>query len=269
MMIKGMTVHLGAVLTLLCAVPVLADSDLRDICPTRPGLATPPCIVDSGHVLVELSGVDWTIDQQGSAREETALIGDLIVRLGVDRMSEIEIGFTPFGPMRRRDDQLVERTSGPGDVTLALKRSLQNPDGSGVSIAVQPYAIVPTGGKTIGAGDWGVGFLIPMSFALSDKVHIMLTPEIDGAVDEDREGRHLAYGTIGGVEIELTTSISTVIELSMMHDDDPDGAETEALAALSFAWQPADDWQLDIGGAVGLNQESPNTELYFGVSRRF
>ena len=43
-----------AVAALLAATPALADDQLRELCSERPGLNTPPCIVDKGHLQVEV-----------------------------------------------------------------------------------------------------------------------------------------------------------------------------------------------------------------------
>lgn len=258
----------GALLILL-APPVMAESDPRDLCPARPGLATPPCIVDSGHVMVELSHMDWTMDRQDQVRTDTLLSGDVLLRLGVNRLSEVQIGITPFGFVRSRDHGQVHRASGVGDIIVAVKRSVTHPDGSGLSIAVQPFATLPTGSAAIGAGDWSAGVIVPVSVPLSDKVQFALSPELDDVVDGDGKGRHLAFGGVMGLGIALGPAISTAIELSIMHDDDPDGAQRQSLAGLSFAWQPSDNWQLDVGSAIGLNRYSPDAEIYLGVARRF
>lgn len=94
-------------------------------------------------------------------------------------------------------------------------------------------------------------------------------PEIDAAVDEDRSGRHVAYGSVAGLGFDLSDSLSGTIEASLMRDDDPAGHATEALAGLSFGWQPRDDMQFDIGVNAGLNGDSPDGEVYFGLVRRF
>lgn len=134
---------------------------------------------------------------------------------------------------------------------------------------MQPFATLPLGGDAIGAGDWGAGLLVPVSAALGGGVQFELTPRIDAAVDEDRSGRHLAFGSVVGVEVEMTDTVSATIEGSALRDDDPAGRRTETLAAAALAWQPGEDVQFDAGGAVGLNPDSPDFQLYLGVSRRF
>jgi hypothetical protein len=63
--------------------------------------------------------------------------------------------------------------------------------------------------------------------------------------------------------------VSGTLELQAVRDDDPAGHATEALAGLSFAWQPKSNLQLDMGAVAGLNHASPDVELYLGIARRF
>lgn len=153
-------------------------------------------------------------------------------------------------------------------MALAMRFNLRNPDGRGVSFALMPYATLPTGGDAIGAGDWSAGVRIPMSFDLGG-VALALTPQIKGAVDEDRHGRHLNYGGVAGLGIDLSENVSTTAELSLHRDLDPAGHGTEALGGLSLAWKANADTQWDAGINMGLNSNSPGVELYAGVVRRF
>jgi hypothetical protein len=261
---------LFAASTLAISAPALAQ-DLRDFCPDRPGLDTPPCTVDPGHTIVEVGAVDWTLDKDSEARTDTITAGDLLIRYGVADHAEVRFGWTVFGTQRTRDraSGAVSRESGTGDVELGLRRNLSNPDGSGFSVALMPFATLPTGGHAIGAGDWGAGLVAPLSYDLGHGVKATLTPEIEAAVDEDRHGRHLAYGSVAGVGIDLSKSVTGTLEVEALRDQDPAGHATEAMASASIAWQPTDDLQFDAGVVAGLNNDSPDAELYLGVARRF
>jgi hypothetical protein len=132
-----------------------------------------------------------------------------------------------------------------------------------------PYATLPTGGAAIGAGDWAAGLLIPVSYDLGKGLALQLAPEIDAAADEDGNGRHLAWGSVVGLGIDLSDTLNAALEASLMRDRDPSGHSTQALAGLSLGWQPSEDLQLDIGVNLGLNAHSPDGEAYVGVTRRF
>ena len=252
------------------AAPAAAE-DLRDFCGDRPGIGTPPCTVDKGHVLVEVGLADWTLVRQADSRIDTILGGDFDVRIGLTDSTEARVGWTPYGHVRTRDRLTgrVDRRSGIGDVTIGIKQNVMQPDGDGFSVALLPYATLPVGREPIGAGDWGGGLIVPVSYELTKGVKLALTPEVDAAVDEDGDGRHLAYGSVVGLSGELTDNVTVTGELEELRDRDPSGHETQELAGLSIAWQPQKQTQLDLGSNIGLNHASPDLELYFGVSRKF
>ncbi len=247
------------------------DRPSRDLCPTRPGLGTAPCIVDPGYFFVELGLVDWSLVDTSQDRTDTILTGDVLVRYGLTDASELQFGWESFGHVRRRDrsSSTVERSSGIGDATVGFKYGLRNPDGRGMSVAIQAFATLPIGGQAIGSGDWAAGVLLPTSWDLTDNLQLQITPELDANVDEDRNGRHLTLGAVAGLGIKVSDAMSLTIEGSLFRDRDPSGHITEALAALSLAWQSGEDTQFDIGTNVGLNGDSPDLQLYLGVSRRF
>ena len=255
---------------LTCAAPALGQEDRRDLCPDRPGLGTPACTVDAGAVVLEVGIADWTLDRNSASRTDAFAFGDALLRAGLTPSLEVQVGWTMLGHMRERDRASgdVARRTRTGDVTLALRQNLKNPDGSGTSIALMPYATLPVGGEGVGAGDWGAGLIVPVSFELG-AVSLGFTPHVDAAVDGDGDGRHLAYGSVVGLGFGVSDDISMAAEVSLTRDRDPGGRSTEALAGLSAGWQPDADSQWDIGANVGLNRDSPDVELYFGFARRF
>lgn len=256
---------------LMPGVAFAQTDELRDLCADRPGLGTPACTVDKGRVVVELGLGDWTREQDTASRTDMIQTGDMLVRLGLAEHLEVQVGWTAYGHVRTRDrlSGAIEKEDGVGDVRVALRRNLSNPDGAGFSVALMPYASVPTGGSAIGDGDWGAGLLLPVSFDIGHGLSLEWVPEIDAAVDEDRSGRHVAYGSVAGLGFDLSDSLSGTVEASLIRDDDPSGHVTEALAGLSFGWQPSADMQFDIGVNAGLNADSPDGEVYFGLVRRF
>lgn len=252
------------------AMPALADEARRDLCPDRPGLGTPACTVEPGTVLFEIGLADWTLDRTADSRSDSWTFGDALVRAGLTPSLEVQLGWTMLGHVRERDRAtgLVNSATRIGDVTVALRQNLASPDGSGFSVAVMPYATLPLGGESVGAGDWGAGLIVPVSFELG-AVSLGFTPHLDAAVDSDGDGRHMAYGSVAGLGFNLSDDVSMAAEVSLARDRDPGGRTTEALAGLSVGWQPDADSQWDAGANVGLNRDSPDVELYFGFVRRF
>lgn len=256
---------------LLAAMPAAAQQavPLRELCTERPGLGTPACTVDGGHLQVELGLGDWTLDRSGGGRTDTVLAGDAELRLGVGETTEVRLEWVAFGHLRERDGAAVQRTGGIGDVTLGLKQNLHDPDGDGLSLALLPFATLPAGRHGIGAGTWGAGLLAPVTYDLTKSIQLELTPEVDAAPDEDGHGRHLAYSNVFGLLAKLTDKAQLSAEIQPLRDRDPDGHATQLLGGLSLAYLPHDRLQLDAGAVAGLNRHSPDVELFFGVSEKF
>jgi len=256
----------GAVM-LVTGNPALA----HDLCPDRPGIGTPACTMESGQMQIELGLGQWTREKDAETRTDGVEVSQALLRIGLDPALEAQVAWSAFGHVRERDRATgaVTKDSGTGDVTLALRRNLRNPDGSGLSMALMPYVSLPVGGSAIGAGDWGAGMLLPATLEVGDGFSLEFTGEVDAAVDEDRNGRHLAYGGVLGVGFTLGENVSGVVEASLTRDEDPADHATEALSGLALLWQPSDDMQFDIGLNIGLNRDSADSTLYLGVVRRF
>ncbi len=252
------------------SAPAFAGEDRREFCPDRPGLGTPACTVEPGTLMLEVGLADWTLDRTADTRTDAWTFGDALLRAGLTPSLEVQLGWTMLGHVRERDRATgdANRRTRTGDVTIALRQNLSNPDGSGVSLALMPYAMLPVGGVGVGAGDWSAGLIVPASFDLG-ALSLGLTPHVDAAVDSDGDGRHLAYGSVVGLGFNLSNDISMAAEISLTRDRDPGGHSTEALAGLSAGWQPDDDSQWDVGANVGLNRDSPDVEVYLGFARQF
>ena len=251
--------------TIISLAPLLLSSraaaraeEPRDFCPDRPGLGTPACTIDPGRFAVELGLADWTPTRAARTSSRPATCSSATASPSSSKCNSAG-----------RPMSTPAAVPGTGDLFVALRRNLHHPDGSGFSVAVMPYATLPVGSEGIGAGDWGAGVLVPISYELPHGFALGLTAEADAAVDEDGHGRHLAYSAILGLDLPISDAVGATVELSAGRDEDPSGHATQLLAGLSAGWTPNGDLQLDVGANLGLNRDSPDVELYFGVARRF
>jgi len=256
-----------SVLLLLAMLGVVPAHAGDDFCVDRPGLGTPPCVAEPGHPIIEMGLADLTRDRNADMTSDTLVLAETLMRVGVGGATEFRFGFDGFGHVVSTDRAGRRmRAAGAGDVTLGVRHNFRGTDGP---VAVQAFVTLPVGGRALGAGDWGAGVLLPVAFDLSDVWSINLTPGIDAAVDGDRSGRHLAYGSAAGVSAKIGSGFTATIDAKLIRDDDPDDASTSAQASASLAWQPHPDTQFDVGAIAGFNRDTPDVELYVGVAQRF
>ena len=216
----------------------------------------------------EVADLDRASD--GAVRTDSLLVGDLFLRLGIARTAEVFAEWTPHGTLWTRvPGRPVARTTGMGDVTVGTKINLAHPDGSGLSLAVAPFAGLPVGDRDFGAGEWNYGVQVPASYALSGTLSLQLTTEFDMAADRDGRGRHPAYSMVGGVGAAIAHGLSATVELGMGRDHDPEDTTVQTVAAASVGYMPSPRLQLDAGTVLGLGGPASDLRLYVGISRLF
>lgn len=255
-----------AALVLLLAGTAPAQAGEREFCADRPGFDTPPCTLAPGVVMVETGQAAIAHTGGGGAIDDTLTFGDLLVRVGVAQSAEIEVGLTSFVRDRQRDASGVSTTRGVGDMVVAVRRGIAGPNGP---IALHAFVTLPTGKAGVGAGDWGAGLIVPMQFDLGRRFQLVLSPEIDAAVNASGSGRHVQYGSAIGLSHPLSKAVSLTGEVAAFRNDEPTGHETLAQAAASLAWQVSTNWQLDLEGDAGLSKAAPDYQFKLGFAHRF
>ena len=261
---------LTAAALLLLVGSARAEDAPRDFCANRPGRGSPPCVLDVGRVQLEASFVDFTHDAQGASVTDTTLYGDLAARFGVTPAGEIQLAFSPYVRARRSDQGGISTFTGYSDLTLAWRQSLKSPDGSGLSVAVQPFLVAPVGKRGVGAGAWQGGVAAPVSIPLSGGFALALTPQLAVVHNSSGSGGHLDATGVFGISHALGP-FGLGAEFYVDHDADPSGHVTQKTFDISGSWTPKDakDTQFDLGLNAGLDGQAPGFEVYIGIAHRF
>lgn len=251
---------------LLVAGSALADDDDPRFCPTRPSIGGSSCTTEPGRVHVEASFLDWERDDQADQREDRIVAADLLVRVGVASKTEVQLGWTAYGQDRTRDKETgaIDTIRGTGDLRFAVRQHLAGEKGKPFSAGVEAFVTAPTGKYPVGDGTWGAGVVVPVQYNLTEKVAIAFTGEADAAANQSGAGRHFAYSGITSLRYKFSEKVSATAEFSLERDQDPEGHETHALAALSTAWRPTKVLQLDVLAVAGLNHNTPDFRLVTG-----
>lgn len=240
-------------------------------CPNRPSLGSSACITEPGRVQLEVSSIDWQRDDTPDSRDDRVSLGDFQARLGIAPATEVQIGWTPYGHDRQRDRLAggIDRTSGVGDVRLAVRQNLRHPDGKGLSFGVEPFVTLPVGRTPIGGGDWGAGAVVPVTYDVGETLILGVTGEVDAAVDEDGDGRHLQGSGIVTLDIHLTDALTADVEAQMLRDQDPSGHATRVFAAAGLTHTLHGTRAVFVEGVAGLNHDSPDVRVLGGIAAVF
>ena len=171
------TVIAGAALLLASRTFAEDAPSLRDLCPDRPGKGTPPCIVDAGHLQLEVAIVDWQAQRAADVSSNSYDLGSIELRLGLTDTLEAEAAWTAYSHFRNKEDGLVSS----GGVIIPMAVSL--PDGFSLGVSPQVDGVPNASGH-------GRHAAYVAAVGLSHPIGpISAGVELWGAIDDDPSGR--------------------------------------------------------------------------------
>ena len=245
-----------------------AAADQPPICADRPGKATSACTVPAGRWQIETGFADWSLQKSGGERDTSLMLGETTIKYGLTDASDIEVDVTPWERASSRGLGFHDSASGIGDVDLIYKRRLTATDAP-VQVVAMPLVKIPTAERSLGNGKWEGGLLLPIAYAIpKSPFSIGLTPEVDWAADADGRGHHAGMAQVASLGWQASKKLTLSAELWGQWDWDPGGTTREASADGAAAYLLSKDVQLDGGANFGLNHETPDVELYGGLSVR-
>jgi hypothetical protein len=241
-----------------------AAADEQPICADRPSKSTGACTVPVGRRQLETGLVDWTHDRSGGLGTDFTALGSSLLKYGVSGRMDVELGVTPVEILRGSG-----RATGFGDVLVRAKYHL-TPEGAPIEAALDPFVKIPTANHRLGNGRVEGGLVVPTDAQLGKTgLTLSLDPELDVLADGDGHGRHFAMVQVVNLGASLTDKLSVSGEIWGMWNWDPAGTVRQASADGAIAYDLSRDVQLDAGANFGLNRQTPDVELYTGVSVRF
>lgn len=222
-----------------------------------------------GKWQIETGLVDWTRDKSDGITDDSVVWGNTAIKYGVSENADVELWLTPLETERVHGDGVHEHHSSFGDVLVRVKYELTK-DSAPVQIALDPFVKIPTANHQLGNGKVEGGLLVPVQVPIpKTPVTLAFDPELDLLADQDGHGHHLATQQVMNLGIQVNEKFSFSTELWAQWDWDPTGTGRQVSADGSVAYLVTKDLQLDAGANFGLNRQTPDVEVYTGVSVRF
>jgi Putative MetA-pathway of phenol degradation len=244
-------------------------ADEQPICPDRPSKSTGPCTVPAGKWQIETGLVDWSRDKSDGVRTDDVAWGNTAIKYGISGKADLELWVTPLETERTHGSGLHEHHSSFGDTLVRVKYAL-TADSAPVQVALDPFVKIPSANHRLGNGKVEGGLLVPVAVPIGKSpVTLSLDPELDWLADADGSGHHGATQQVVNLGIAAADKLNLSTEIWAMWDWDPAGTGRQVSWDGSVAYLVNKDLQLDAGANFGLNQQTPDVELYTGVSVRF
>jgi Putative MetA-pathway of phenol degradation len=255
-----------ALLAALPAFSVRAD-DAPPICTDRPTKANATCTVTEGMWQLETDVGNDTHDAHPGGSTDTLYFVNPYLKYGLGSHTDIEVNWAPAIRVVTKAGGDRQTTHGSGDIYVRVKTGLYS--GDVFSASIIPFVKAPTASHAIGNDHWEGGVAAPMSAAVGAGFTLTVGPELDALADADGHGRHVAVTNLVNLAHPLTSTLSMAVEYWRQDNHDPAGHVKQESADIAFTWLASPNLQLDVGANVGVNDATPDRQVYAGVSYRW
>lgn len=243
-------------------------ADPSPICTDRPTKSNAACTVPEGKVQVEADLFSWTRIGSGAARADVLVYSNPTLKYGLGPNNDIQLNFAPLVEVRSRAGGQTVSQTGAGDLTVRFKQRLTGPEAK-IQLAVIPLVKAPTAQSGIGNGEWEGGVIVPVQVPLGG-VTLTLVPQANLIAGAMAPGdRHLEFQGVVNLAYTVAPRTTMAVEVWTSQNWDPAGTVRQYSADAAVSYLLNDALQLDIGGNFGLNQATPDVQLYAGISARF
>lgn len=238
------------------------------ICTDRPTKGTATCTVPKGMIQVESDAIFWTRSDTGGQRTDVLFYTNPTMKFGLTDSSDIQFNLAPQVEVRSRIAGQTVMQRGVGDLTVRFKQRLSDPDAR-VQIAVVPFIKVPTAERGIGNGEWEGGLVTSMQVPVGSAM-LTLVPQFALLSDSlEPEDRHIEFQGLVNLAYPLGSRTTIAAEVWTAQNWDPSGTVRQYSADAAISHLLTNNLQIDIGGNFGLNQATPDVQVYAGISARF
>jgi hypothetical protein len=248
--------------------PAAAAPAQPALCTDRPSKANATCTVPAGKVQLETDLVNWTRTDAGGVRTDFILYSNPTLKYGLTSRADIQFNIAPYEELRTHVAGATAKLGGVGDLYVRLKDRV-TADSSKVQIALIPFVKIPTARRGLGNREVEGGLAVPIAVTLPDSFTLTFGPEADLLSDANHPGRR-HFNIVNLVNLSKAVGKVTLIgELWSDWNFDPAGPVRQYSADLAIAWLALPRLQLDAGANFGLNRDTPDAQVYVGLSTRF
>lgn len=243
--------------------------DLAPICTDRPTKANSTCTVPAGAWQVEGDLANYTRNRASGLRSKTTYVVNPYVKYGLTDAMDLQLNWAPHIRATSKDSGtgIKASDSGAGDVFARLKAQVWS--GAKGSAALVPFVKAPLASRGFGNDEWEGGVAFPVSVSLPQNFTLTFGPELDVLADADGSGRHVAVINLLNLARPLNDRVTLVGELWSSLNFDPARTVRQYSADVAMSYLVTSVVQLDIGANFGLNRNTPDAQIYAGVSTRF
>jgi hypothetical protein len=219
---------------------------------------------------VESDLANVTFQRMDGVTTDTWLAINPTLKYGVTSTLDVEVNIAPVEIVRIDAGPGADHTyAGVSDLFFRAKWEFLNTTGGVWQAALIPYLKAPTAPIPIGNGKVEGGFILPVTYKISNAVSLTVQPEVDDLADAAGDGYHANAAQTLSLAVSLPRNWTVFGELWGDWNFDPAGEVSQYSADLAAAVLITPRLQIDGGVNIGLNRATPGVNVYVGASRKF
>lgn len=219
----------------------------------RPHLSEASNLVGLGTAQLEC-GYSYFHDRNAGVTSEGHSFGEALLRLGI---------FAEWFELRLADGYLMERTRDPvngntrirgfDDLYLGAKLALTTQDGVLPEMAIFPQMRLPVGHDAFSNDEVLPGYLFAYSWTINDWLELECNNQANRRIDDSGHS-YVELIQTANFEVTLTDRLGSFYEFVMFTPTGALTAQTEYYFHTGVVYLLADNVQVDIHSAIGLNE---------------
>ncbi len=235
----------------------------RPLSADRPDSTESPNTVPRGRFQLETSFAAYTREDHPDGHGESWVFAETNFKFGLTDHTDLQLVVAPYVHEREVTAAGVSDTDDFGDVTLRLKWNLWGNDEGDTAFGLLPYVKFPLQ-TSVTNGRWEGGLIVPFAWDLTDRLSLGAQVEVANAYDEE-VGSYWAFGHTVVLGAALTDRWGLYLEYAGTQSELP----YESFASAGMTYLVNDDLQLDIGGLLGLNEDTNSFSIFTGLTVRY
>jgi len=264
-----MLFRLSSCACLLAGVLALpaARADDDTINPDRPDVAESSQVVGAHRVQLE-AGLQWDRQRDPDAHVRT-LTTPAMLRIGLSDALELRL---------ETEGRTIEHASDPvtgvhtvdagwAESTASVKWHIAGQDGMRPSVGLIAGVALPTGSKSLRGTGLRPSLFVPAEWDLGGDWSLAVMPGVGR--DSDDAGAHYAYGVLAAaLGKAFSERLHGFAELAAPRIARATHGGTQTVLDAGVTWLVNRDCMLDVMVVHGLNRNTPDLSLAFGISVR-
>jgi hypothetical protein len=244
---------------------------MREMSTDRPDKTESAYTVDAGHYQLETSFIDYAYDHRNpegtDTRSDTLSVMPFNIKAGLLNNVDLQFVMDPYMREHTKEEGLVERKHGVGDIQTRLKVNFWGNDGGQTAFAAMPFVKFPTNSDDLGNGNVESGLILPLAVSLPAEWSMGIMAEFDWNRNEAGD-YYTDYIHSITFSHQIIGKLNGYVEFFSQFNQEENSHWIGTIDA-GLTYGLTDDIQFDLGLNTGISKAADDFNPFAGISIRY